>query len=130
MSCFQSVMFIKNFTNLDFHSQFRDSKSQKNNYTILYDTDCYAIIKCFLNLDDGVFILIEELKKDKDIKFPFCADKNVNDALRKFNHFFKIVALTNEHKIISYKQVKSKCILIYVEKEIWITPSVELSIID
>ena len=96
----------------------------------MYDLKSFGIIKCFLNINDEVFVLIEKLNNAKDIKFPFCADSKVNDAMRKFNSFFKIVKFTNQHDIISYKQIISKCILIFLETEIWITPSVELSNVD
>jgi hypothetical protein len=96
----------------------------------MFGLKAFGIIKCFLNINDEVYVLIEKLENDKDIKFPFCADSNVNDALRKFNSFFKIVKFTNHHEIISYKRIISKCILIFLDTETWITPSVELSSVD
>ena len=74
--------------------------------------------------------MVEKLSKLKPIKFSFCSDKDVNNALKKFNLFFRQVKFSNDHEVASIKRINSKCILIYTDNEIWITPVVELSNVD
>ena len=89
-------------------------KNPSNNYTIQYKNNKFGFIKLFINLNSNKYIIIEKLITAKDTKFDKTSNYDVNNAIKKFNKFFKIVVPQNTFEIIKLEDILTKCILIKI----------------
>ena len=76
------------------------------------------------------FAVVEKLtlQKCQNIAFPYNQEMKI--AFEKFYKFFKIVTFSNELELIISTDIKRKCILIYNDTNVCLTPCVELDNID
>ena len=107
-----------------------DAKCNRNNFTIEYKNDCFGLIKLFLLIKDKLFIIVQELGVEKSDFKVKTANLNVNDAFKKFNKFFKKITIKKNFLLVDSDFVVNKCILMFLDKNIYLTPLVDFSEID
>ena len=107
-----------------------DSITQKNNFTIELDDSKYGIIKLFLIIQEKLYAIIQEINEVKYVFSLSTANSSVNKAFEKYKKFYKKIKIDKSHRIVDCETIKNKCILIFLEDEIFLTPLVDLSQID
>ena len=96
-----------------------DSKNRSNNYTIEYSNQKYGYIRLFVKIRNKTYIIIEQLKAKKDIKFENINNFDVRKALQKYNKFFKIVISQKNLELILLEEIVNKCIIIKINSSFY-----------
>ena len=54
----------------------------------------------------------------------------MNNAFKKYNKFFKEVIIKDNYLLVKGEEVVNKCILIFIEKSVFLTTLVDFSAFD
>ena len=81
-------------------------------------------------IKDKLYIIVQELGVEKSDFKVKTANLNVNDAYKKFDKFFKKITIKKNFLLIDSNFVVNKCILMFLDKNIYLTPLVDFSEID
>ena len=77
-----------------------------------------------------MFVIVQEIKVNNTFFKVKTANLDVNNALKKYNKFFKEVLIKDSYLLVKSEDILNKCILIFIDGKVYLTPLVDFSTFD